>query len=76
MNKTTPKNKASMELHTESQNAKKNANKQTNNCAQPMPKHCEKCKVKQTNKMHHYFCYFKAKKNSNNTEKKSATPKQ
>ena len=53
MNKTTPKNKSNMKLHTESQNVKKNANRQTNNCAQPIPKHCGKGKVKQTKKMHH-----------------------
>ena len=42
--KTIAKNKASRELHIQSQNAKKNAFKHTNNCAQLISKHCAKCK--------------------------------
>ena len=50
---TIAKNKASRESHIQSQNAKKNAIKHINNCAQRIPKHCANCKSETSKKMHH-----------------------
>ena len=71
----TSKNKASTQMHIQCQQAKKQASKQTNNCARRMSQHAEKCRNIIAKKMHHSFDDCNVNKTSIDTGQKHKSNK-
>ena len=69
----TAKNKATKQLHMQSESTNKQAVKQTNNCVPHTSKHCAKYKKNNNEKSQDYFRYFKVKKQAVTPRKKGNT---
>ena len=75
MHKTNAKNKASKQVHTQCQNAKKQVIKQTNNCARWTCQHDKKCYTKTWAKNRNTHFAITHWKKQENTRGKSPKPK-
>lgn len=75
MSKSIAKNKATIALIIQSQNAQNNANKHTNNCAQHISKHCSKCKSETSKINVSLILLLERGKSISDTEKKRNTNK-